>query len=517
MTVAMSPRPWVRTTAKPLNPLNPRNLGTWLVVHRWPLCLFLVALCLRLHWNLLVHPLEDYSFSDMGGYLRRADITLRKPLAPVGYYAFYPWGTHVMFSGILWLFGAENRPAIAVVLAVFGALIPALGFLVANRVTSRTIVPPAVGLALVFYYPLISLGGYALSEVPFCVSLLGLVYFVLRLVDEPRPRTAYAMGLVVSFGFVFRPQILLAVGLLGILWLVHWRRLKIGPMLLVRASLPLLVVIAFSSARLHFHTGRYGLISDNASFNQVFGRCHNKEIKAHSNPRGRGIIAFSPPSLLQLATRARTHPDSWIQLEPATRVKFAYRGYIGDPEIHAGLIYECVAATGFWGQVKYAITDVVLLFRYNVLWPDSGQRIWRRQAKRWGIWHRWFVLWPSLLGLLTPLRGARFLRHAIVALPVWSIVILAVVYFGSVRLRVPYDPLLFILAAEVYAGVAFGGAAWLLRRIHLRIPTLSSSLSPDPDPSTPDPDSPSPPSIRRGSAESPRPWPPRQTRAAGTG
>ncbi len=435
---------------------NLRSLATWLVTHRWPLSLFVVALLVRLHWNLTIHPLEDYYYSDMRGYLRRADAMLADPWARVEYDAFYPWGMHVLCFVVQWIFGVGNFSALAAVLAVFGALIPTLAFLLARQVSRWAIVPPAVGLALVFYYPLISLGGYALSEAPFCASLLGMAVLVLRLMDDPRPWVAYALGIVVSFGFVLRPQVLSAVALLGVLWLIYGKRLRIGPMLLVRAAVPFVLVGVLSSGRLYHHTGRFGLISENGSFNRVFGRCHNKKITAHPDRPGRQLTAFSPPSFLQIAKRVRTHPDSWIQLEPATGMKIVYRGYIGDSDIHAGFIQECVRKTGFAGQVKYALTDMALLFKYNVLWPDSGRHMWRRQAKRWGKWHTWFVLWPGLLGLTAPWGGKRFVRHGVVALPVWSILAVAAIYMGSVRLRVPYDPFLMILAAEVYGGGMWG-------------------------------------------------------------
>jgi hypothetical protein len=44
----------------------------WLYRNRWLLAVLLAAFAVRVHWNLLVHPLGDYISSDMRGYVERA-------------------------------------------------------------------------------------------------------------------------------------------------------------------------------------------------------------------------------------------------------------------------------------------------------------------------------------------------------------------------------------------------------------------------------------------------------------
>ena len=57
----------------------------WVWAQRWLLCVFIGALVVRLHWNLAVHPLGDYVYSDMNGYVQRAERLLRDFPAPHEY------------------------------------------------------------------------------------------------------------------------------------------------------------------------------------------------------------------------------------------------------------------------------------------------------------------------------------------------------------------------------------------------------------------------------------------------
>ena len=49
------------------------GVGRWFEDNAVLIVFVLVALAIRLHWNLEVHPPGDYIYSDMNGYVRRAD------------------------------------------------------------------------------------------------------------------------------------------------------------------------------------------------------------------------------------------------------------------------------------------------------------------------------------------------------------------------------------------------------------------------------------------------------------
>ena len=437
------------------------RLAWWAVDNAWLILVVLAALAVRLHWNLEVHPPGEYIYSDMRGYMRRADGMFDNLWGVREYDAFYPYGTHVMLWFLQWVAGrtaqtpADQLPEvhrfIAVVYAGYGAALAGYGYALARRVSKASIiVAPVVGLLLVCYYPLISLGGYFLSEVPFSLCLTAASLHLVRMLQEGERRDAWGMGIAVALGLTLRPQILLSVAFIGVYWLLFRKRMpKATVAMWGRALVPIVLLLGFSAWRVHYHTGRYGLISENGKFNQVFGRCHNSKITAHPDTPKRRRTSFGPPPLIQLAKRAQRAPGRWPQLDPARETHFEYRGYIGDDEILQRYIDDCVAATGWKKQVEYSLVNVVMQWRYNIMWPDSGKRPWQPYAHRWG----WFVTnalaVPALLGLLGLFFPRRHQALGLMSLHLWALTMIGVFYIGGMRFRAPYDPIIILMAAEV--------------------------------------------------------------------
>jgi hypothetical protein len=207
---------------------------------------------------------------------------------------------------------------------------------------------------------------------------------------------------------------------------------------------------------MHYHTGRWGLISENGAFNRVFGRCHNEKIIALPDTPERRRTSFGPPPLIQLAKRTEKMSGQWPQLEPVLGREIEYRGYIGDEAVLKDLMRQCVEQTGWRKQAEFGVIHAVMLWRYNIMWPDSGKGFWREYAQMWGTIHANAFMVPTLLGLLFVFVPRRHPKAAVLALHGWAILAIGVLHFGDVRLRTPYDPILVLLALEVYATAAFG-------------------------------------------------------------
>lgn len=429
------------------------------------------AYYVRLHWNTHVHPLGDYVYSDMNGYAARADAMFRNFGQPREYHGFYPYGTHMLLAALQWLAGrtAETRPeempgilkAVSVAYAQIGALTVGYAYMLAQRVSRTRVVPLAVGALLVCYYPLISLGGYILSEVPFALGLTAGTYHLVAFTQTGRRRDAWQMGVWVALAATIRPQVLLSVLLIGVFWLV-WRkqmpRATLGRW--AQAFVPVALMLAFSSWRLHAHTGRFGLISENGAFNRVFGACHNEKVTALPDLPTRGKTHFGPPPLIQLVARAKRAPGRWPQANPVSDLHIEYTGYIGDREILSSIIADCQAKKTWTMKADYALTNIALLWRYNVMWPDSGHGVWRVYASKWGRFVRDVLAVPAMLGMAAVVMGRRALALGLVAVHVVALTIVAAVYFGGMRGRTPYDPIVILIAFEVYACSAW----WLGRR-----------------------------------------------------
>jgi hypothetical protein len=136
-----------------------------------------------------------------------------------------------------------------------------------------------------------------------------------------------------------------------------------------------------------------------------------------------------------------------------------YRGYIGDREIQGEIVRECVRRTGLVGQAKYGLTHVALLWGYNSMWPDQANPKprsvdtlwrWRVMTDMWKDWHNWYLMPAALLGLAFVFSPRRHLGQGIVALNLWGLLIVAVLYIGGIRFRIPYDPLIIVIASQTY-------------------------------------------------------------------
>lgn len=485
-----------------------RSLVTALAANRarawWMLWLFLAALAVRVHWNVAVHPLGEYLYSDMHGYASRADQILDEPFRTYEYAAFFPFGTAWIVAAAKWTFGRENWAAIGTVFAVMGALIVPMCYSIVDRTMGERVrwVAPACGLAMVFYYPLIGIGSYVLSELPFAFFLTAALYFLIRLLDEGKRRDAWLLGVMLGCGALVRSQMMASLGLFGLAWLLTrvlpWRATpeqRIWPKLtwpiMIQVAIPLLLLLGMSAVRFHVHTGRYGLVSENSGINLVFGRCHNKGIYSRPDGTGHGTVRFAPPPLIQLEHHSRDNPDSWMHMDPffgdytepppdvpgfaidgigcrkrgciLEGGEIEYKGYIGDQELQKRIVKHCVEVGGLTRQLKYSAQHLVMLWKYTQMWPDQAnprprpkdkKEGWKALGEAWAKYVRWFLMVPSLLGLMFAFFPRRRPKEAATSINLWALMFVAAIWLGEVRFRVPYDPFIVILAFFTY------GFAW---------------------------------------------------------
>ena len=206
--------------------------------------------------------------------------------------------------------------------------------------------------------------------------------------------------------------------------------------------MPVLVVLAISAARFHHHTGGLGLISANGPLNFAFGRCHAVDIEA----RTRGYFAsFGPPPMGYLASRDKKYPDAFVRLDPALGTKLTVQGTLWNPGPFYTLARRCVTTTGLGRQARYAVSHVVMLWGYNIVWPDAGTEDYRRPMRRALDLHNALLLPPMLVAFVASFRR-HHARHALLAAHLVALALVAMVYFGDVRYRVPYDGIVIALA-----------------------------------------------------------------------
>lgn len=439
------------------------QIRRWLARHDLLIAVTLLALAVRLVWNLKVHPPSEYVYSDMGGYVGRADRLLADPLARRPDEAFFPFGAHYLLAAVKAVFGKGNTAATAIYQAVIGALAVTFMTAMSQRLSgyagrargalrSRWI-PGVVGLVGALYYPLVSYGGYHLSEAPYAFFLSASALLTLRLADDGRRGDAWLLGLTLGLAATVRPQILMSLPFLGALWLVRrreLRRVRLG--LLLRAAIPLAVVLALSAARAHYHTGRYSVVAQNGAVNRVFGRCHNVKT-------GGTRSWFGPPPLGALLEYGKRHPNALIKLDPAMGLELNIKGFLWEEDKLHALADRCVQKTGWLKQAEYAAVHAVLLWGYNTAWPDMGQPRFRSTMRAWNGGAMILLLPPLVAAFFLGLRR-RFARHGLLGMHLAALCVVAMLYFGDTRLRTPYDAIFIVLAIDIYARLG----RWLLHR-----------------------------------------------------
>jgi hypothetical protein len=489
-----------------------RRAARFLRREAWVIVITLLALVTRLYWNLAVHPPRNYVFSDMGGYFARADDFAKQPLtAAYDYLSFFPWGTHAFLGLVKKLFttpttcpreltnnvAAPGCAPMDVALALLGVLAVFYTTLLARRMTQhgppgaaahRRWVYVVIGLGAVFYYPFLAQGGFYMSEVPFLACLAAAAFHSVRLVDEGKTSDAVLFGIFTGLGSFARPQMLMSVAFLAVFWLFRRRRLPGATLAkLAIACVPLGLLLLFSAIRTTRHIRQHNpsdiaLVSTNDALNYAFGRCHPIAIEAKT----RGYRSFfGPPSLGALNSTAKElrRKKEWIPLElkPAfpddltcesnkkhkekkepTEPCLMIEGKMWSRDVLGNLARKCVAQTGLGRQAYYAFTHLVLNFAFNVAWPDSGQKLQKKQLgpieistgrpimEAWQIGFGATVAPFAFVACILAFWKRRT-RDGMLAMHFWAAMLVGALYFGDTRLRTPYDCLLLILGIDLMA------------------------------------------------------------------
>jgi hypothetical protein len=421
--------------------------------------LVVLALATRMVWVLWVHPPGDYVFSDMRKYLERAQALAEHGFVPgQRTMAWQAWGTHALLAIPLAIFGKNALTAAAVWWGLMAAAAVPLAYLLACRVCARRWMALAVGWAMLLWHPCMSNAGYFLSETPFlCFQLASTLAIVIVLQEG---RLGLVAGALSAVAFAVRPQSALFYVLVLATWAINRRALPhVRVRQLAGVALPLVGMLAFSLWRFHAHTGYGPGIAENANMNFTAGRCHNIVTQAfandgamrrsESNADTRDGRRVSLPQYRLMSKLPRDHP---MALQPALggeTIRFV--GYIGDPDIHREIRRRCYERTGVLGQARFTVQNAMLLWFVDRQWPEIERgREWFSgpvEVFRW-----LFVLLalvPSWIALGWAI--ARIRRRPALMVVAWQIVVstaLAGMFFGTVRLRTPYDPYALILAVE---------------------------------------------------------------------
>jgi hypothetical protein len=423
---------------------------------------FVVAFAVRAYWTLRVQSPLTAVYSDMGGYVSRAEALLAgtTPAEP-RILLMWPWGTHAIVALELAMFGRRDAFTIGLLHAFAGAVAaPCAALLTARFVPSRLAVVVA-GLLVAVWHPHVTFSGFFSSEIWFSSAVMLLTLLLVRRFEGRAG--AIGAGICLAVAFAVRPQILMTCGMVGAVVVFGWLRHPVtrprgGVMrLVVPLVVPLLLAMGASSYRFYKLTGgQYGLIASNEAAQRLFGETSVGKIDATwIAPNGSQWSWWVSPS-----TKQPVKPEDSIFIQ----------GFVYDTKLLAAVRKERLRGVTTAARLRRMADNVALLAVRNLPWPENDFR-------RFPFRHRLQLQFATaLLPVLAFCAIGLFLLHRhriaglIVVAHLVTIVIVAAIYLGEARYRVPYDPLI-IVVATVGAHGALRWAWALLGRLRERYRT----------------------------------------------
>jgi hypothetical protein len=429
---------------------------------------FVLAFALRAAWVAWVDNPFDNVFSDMQGYIDRAhDAAYGTNQAPRIFDTFYSPGAHLIYAAQMRLVGWNHHVPYALLHCLWGAVVAPCAMLLALRIVRRLPVAVLFGVAVATWDPLLAFTGYFSSEQPDAALLALSTWLCVRVVEGKRG--ALALGATVGLAYLVRSQVILTVGILGLVWLAGkalrrpWARPRFVPLCLTAVVVTGAVV--FGAWRYHALSGRWGLICDDEGMARIFADTSYGKVRAIVPlPDGRilGEFFFAPPSKVQTGENA----------------EYSFTGYLGDPELLAKGRREAVAKMTFGQRLQRWGNNVSLLFVRNELWPENtdlpGRPLRIAQVE---------VSKGILLGVLLPLAaigiGAGLWRPRPVLVVciahVFTSLFTAAFFYGENRYRVPYDTFFFLLALAGLVFLAPRLARWLAAPVAVEVAAQRSA------------------------------------------
>lgn len=393
--------------------------------------LFAFALAVRLWFSLAVHRPEDFVFSDMWVYDLRARNLVAGSLGP--WDTFTPAG-YPAFLAALYAISGRSLALIAVVQAVLGAATAPLTLLVARRVTGSTVLALAAGVLVAAHLPLVFYGGLLLAETPFTFGVMLSAWLLLRAADAPGWRTLVPAGLALGVSAAIRPNLLLVLPLIPV-W--SWLGAGVDRRLLGRrnlaffawilaGALPVLATVSAHNSRL---LGRPTGLGTNGGLNFFL---------AHAPVKGaefvEGTFTHRIYPIPNLVRHEEVHVASAPFYDEGHFYRLGLRTLLDDPWRLVASLDNLVEGAGLGEQA---------------FWPGWKGR--EGLFHRYGPWFFGLGIAPALAGLAWNLRRRERSARLLLAAFVLSAAATMYGFLGDPRMRVPFDPLLIVLAVEAWA------------------------------------------------------------------
>jgi 4-amino-4-deoxy-L-arabinose transferase-like glycosyltransferase len=401
-----------------------------------PLLIFLLSLGINAAQAFLVVSPLDHDYSDMHGYIERAQrLAAGGPFFPFD--SFYPPGTHYLNAVFFYFFGSLLAPKLIIAAQVLMlSLANVLAGYAAIELFGRRSWGCAVMLACALYWPFSAQGSFFMAEPALMFLLmLGLFLFARATKEVLNTRLLFFSGLTFGLGALVKSQAVLAFfAVLFALLLLRRSRRTIRCVLFLCAAFSLPVAAQFwinthQSGTLSFH------ISANDAFNTYLGQTRYEAVGCldqrqnyfyifHNNNAGLGY-RFLPPRILPVSILDR----AYFRKETLALWK-------NNPA----------------RQLTRSLENMFELFDINPRWPLRNVKLLGTadQVFQWLL--LFFVTIPALSTVAASLSSRRLRFQSFVLIfPVCGMGLVAAVSTGQPRYLLPFTYCYFLLAAPFYS------------------------------------------------------------------
>lgn len=394
------------------------------------LALFVIALAPRAWFVLEDHPPDHYLAVDMSQYLDRAHRLLTTPLGPQD--AFLPVGYPAFVAGILGGTGG-SLAAVAWANILLSTATVVIAFRIALKVLPVDFALLAA-LAVAFYPPLVFYAGFILPETLFTFLVTASLAALLQAAEAPGYRWGVVAGALLGAATAVHPDAFLllllvaAIARIRSIFVPFLRSVAIG-------ATPLLLGFALFNSHA---SGRLALTSTNGGINFFMARSDHVAVRCRADPLLEGISPRPNASRggTVLTVPVHTYDESYF-----------YRRGLEQLWHEPGMNLENAAqnvANGIGlGHVGY--------------WPGSTQHARILRDSRVGAF--WLAVLPvavSILGSLFWRRDRRSLALLLLRVSLLVPLVTLVLFLGAPRMRVPFDPVILVLAVFAWFQFATG-------------------------------------------------------------
>ena len=405
--------------------------------NRFAVACILLGAILRVVWGLVIHPAVNFIYSDMGGYVERAQ-RLAAGRFPNRLDAFWPPGTHMLLAGPLALFGPDRAGLWAD--AALWCLLSGVAPFFAWRLARLLLTPAAAALTAAFcaFWPLyITYAGFFTSETPALAFGLAALWLGYR-ARNARSRAAATLGVLAGVlggvAVANRPQFILNLAVLALPALLAWRRqfpALVG--FVVGVTVVLSGVVWHNSVA----TGKPTGLSENSAINFWMGHCDVAEVR--TNDASRNVsLNFGLPVAGQLGRGG----------------SYTFEGRLAwDQGFFFDLGLRCIRKDGI-GHVRLLARSVLDMTATTIPWPQVGDMPGPRGVVTWSnVAYCLLLPWIVIESVFLARRRALPWQsgEAVMLAHLGCAVVVAMLIFGDPRIRSSYDVFGLALLAALIA------------------------------------------------------------------